>query len=1100
MQLYRSNRLEALADVLAGIIATPAGDVLDPERLVVQSKGMAQWVRLALADRLGVSARTEVHRPRELVERVFREVLGDDGLRLDAWSRQRIGWALMELLPHLLHEPTFMPLADYLAQGDEARRLQLARRIAYVFDQYAVYRPDVVLGWQAGQGEGWQPPLWRALVEHMGGDHIAGLARRYEQVVERGEPAIRPPLRLCLFGITTLPPLFVQVLAALGRWTEVHVLQLSPSREYWADIRNQHEILRLLRDRDPSFGEEAERLMHLDRGNPLLAAMGRVGREFQAVLLDAAEYHEGDEDAFEEPGEGSLLHQIQSDLLALRYRGKEEVPRGVISPGDRSVQVHGCHSPMREVEVLRDRLLDLLEADPDLEPRDILVMTPDITVHGPLVEAVFSGEHDDPLRLPFSVVDQPLVSGNDVAKAVLALLSLVGSRVKVSAVLDLLALQPVRERYAIAEEELPLVRRLVGEAGIRWGWDEADRVAVGQPADGQNTWLFGLDRLLLGYAVGGDRPIVGRVPLDEVDGGAAELLGRVLAFVRSLFNHLGALAAPRTVAAWSEDLLAVVDDLLGERPEAFEAAQTLRDQVVAMADDARIAGWHGEVPLAAVRSVLTEELADERRPGGFLKAGITVCELLPMRAVPFKVVCLLGMSDGVFPRPDVRIGFDLMAQHPRAGDRSRRDDDRYMFLEAVLSARDALLITWLSRSVKDNAELPPSVVVSELLDALDEGYQMAEAVDGRDTVRSHVLHQHPLQPFGEAYVDPNSRLFTFDREAAGGAAVWIAGQSGEAPFFTEPVGAPTEPVTELSLESLVRFWEDPVAWFYRRRLGIDPSEEALILDDREPHTPDGLAEWQLCERALGLRVEGLDQEATRQVLRGEGLLPLGRLAEPTLRKVEGRVEAIFAAAAPALAEPARDPVSVALQFGEVRLVGRLGQLYGPARVQLTSTNLGGKGGRLRVRLWIRHLALRAVIGDVERSELYARDGDGVGRVAFDASVGQAEARARLERLVQLYLLGQEEPLRFEPEAAVAWLRPGRKSPEDAARSKLFARFSPDAEHSDRRDGEVAQLWRRLLRGLDGVLEEASPFDGRGPTFAALADEVLGAAVGSEGES
>jgi exodeoxyribonuclease V gamma subunit len=1102
MKLHRSNRLEALADVLAGLVSSPAGDVLAPEHLVVQSKGMAQWVSLALGERLGVAAWLRVHRPRELVERVFRDVLGEEGLRLDAWSRSRIAWALMELLPTLWDGPEFAPLAAYLAQGGEGRRLQLARRIAYVFDQYAVYRPELVLGWQAGEGEGWQPPLWRALVEHLGGDHVAGVARRYERVVLGGEPARRPPARLCLFGISTLPPLYVHVLVGLTRWTEVHVLQLTPSREYWADIRNQHEILRLLRDRDPSFGEEAERLMHLDRGNPLLAAMGRVGREFQAVLLDATEYEEDDNDRFVEPGEQSLLRQLQADLLALRYRGKGEVERGVVQVSDGSVQVHGCHSPMREVEVLRDRLLDLLEADPDLEPRDILVMTPDITVHGPMVEAVFSGEADDPLRLPFTVVDQPLVSGNDVARAVLALLGLVGSRVAVSAVLDLLALAPVRERYGVLEEELPLVRRLIGEAGVRWGWDAADRVAVGQPDDGQNTWLFGLDRLLLGYTMGGEQLVQGRLPLDEVEGGAAELLGRVLGFVRALFRQLTELKAPRSVQAWSADLLAVVDDLLGERPEAFEAAQTLRDRVVAMADDAAAARWTGEVPLEAIRALLTEELAEERRPGGFLKAGVTVCELLPMRAIPFKVVCLLGMSDGVFPRADVRIGFDLIAQHPRGGDRSRRDDDRYMFLEAVLSARDTLLISYVSNSSKDNAELPPSVVVSELLDALDEGFELAEVVDGRETVRSHVLHHHPLQPFGEAYVDPNSRLFTFDREAAGGAAAWIAGPAGEPPFLEQPVGPPPVEVEEVALESLLRFWDDPVAWFHRRRLGIDVMSEAVALDDREPHAPDGLAVWQLCERALRLRMAGRSPEATRAVLRAEGGLPLGALAAPTLRKVEERVEAVLGAAASALMLPQRDPVGVSVPLGPVRLVGRVARLYGPAQVEVTTTNAKNRPGQVRLRLWIRHLAARAGAEGVERAELYARSGEQVEVVRYDEAVGAADARAHLERLVALYRLGQQEPLRFHPDAAHAWGLASEEAREEKAGKVFAGQFSgatgfgaeAKVEPAAR---ERAAVWRRLLGGVEATMQEASPFGGAAPSFAELVELVLRPALDAE---
>lgn len=1015
VHLHRSHRTENLATALAEVLEEPLDDPFAPERLIVPSRGMAQWVSLALADELGVAAHLAFWTPREAVDALLGAYAPDDAPPAP-WSRDTLSWSLLALLVAHRADPSLGALSAWISDADVARVWELAQRVAYTFDQYAVYRPDEVLEWSAGGGVGWEPVLWRLLEVKLGRGHVAARA----QALSERAPSRPLPARLCAFGLTTLPPLYLDVLAAITPHVDVHLFQLAPSREYWADVRTRREILREARRSGITPAEEAARGLHFDVGHPLLGSLGRVGRDFQLMLEKHLDYQDDDVDRDEDPGQVSILRTLQSDILALRARSAEpdDAPRLPLPQPDRSFQVIGCHSAAREIEVLRDRLWDLLHADPTLTPRDIAVLVPDIREHGPLIEAVFGVDPKHPLYLPFHMADRRLTDGNLVAGSLLAVLERARSRMTAPDVVDLLAHAPIRARFGLAEAELADVAALVTDAGIRWGRDLAHRAAVGQPPVEDFTWRLGLDRLLLGHAMDVDTPFLGRVACVDVEGEVAERVGRLAAFVEALFSRLDSLTAPRPVARWADDLRAWIDDWFDDEASA-EDAQAVRDRLNAMAAAAGAARWEGDVPGDVIFALLEDQLREERRVGGFLRGGVTFCEMLPMRAVPFKVIALVGMSDGAFPRADVRSGFDRMQQAPRLGDRSKRHDDRYLVLEALLSARDALLFTFISRGVSDNRALPPSVVLADVLDALDTTFLPPP---GHKRARDAVIVHHPLQPFSVLYVSRgDDRLRTWDHAAASGAHALAAGLVAPPPWLEGPM-PPKEAPTELDLRSLERFLADPVKWFLTRRLGIRAAEDDVSLEDAEPFELDELAEHNLGDRMMALWIEHRDWVRAEAILRGESRLPLGQLARPVLARVARRVKGIVDAADARLAEPRRAPIPVDVQVGGVRVIGRLDQVRAGACVSLLYSNVARGQGRLRLRAWIRHLALQisAGPGDPRVTEVYGRSGDESDLQLALPALDPAVAHQHLSALVERYLAGQARPAPFLPDAGWAW--------------------------------------------------------------------------------
>jgi exodeoxyribonuclease V gamma subunit len=1097
MYVHRSNRIEVLAGVLADLVAEPPDDAFARECIVVQGRGMERWLSMELARRLGVWANPDFPFPRAIIDRALAGVLGDEEPITSPFEPGALMWAIADLLPSYLEHAEFAPVRAYLDRDPRRLKLiELAALLADTFDHYAVYRPDMVLGWDAGEGKDWQAVLWRGLVHRHGPGHAAAKARALQRELGAGRPlAADFPARVSVFGVSTLPPLYVDVLAMLSEVVELHLFLLSPSREYWGDIRSRREKIRELTRRRASSAEALEAL-HLPDAPALLESLGRVGRDFQHVLEGAVDYEDDPRDLYVDPGTSTMLAALQSDLLWLRTRapGDPEAPPLALPSGDDSVVIHACHGPMREVEVLHDQLVAAFDRDRSLQLHDVVVMAPAIDAYAPFIEAVFGSAHR--LRIPFRIADRSARAANEVLEAFIAVIDVVRGRFPASAVLDLIALSPVRERFGIGADEIDTIRSWIAEAGVRWGVDETHRRATGQPACRDHTWSFGLDRLLLGYAlpVREEALYRGVLPYDDVEGADAVLLGRLAECCQRLFD-LRSLLDARPLARWRDDLSALLAGMVAANPGNAHQHEEIRRALAALAERAERAGFTGPVDLETVRVQIEREVEGGRSPRGFLSGGVTFCELVPMRSIPFRIVCLLGLNSDAFPRSRRPPGFDLIAQQPRIGDRNPRDDDRYLFLEALLSARERLIITFTGRSISDNTELPPSVVVSELIDAIDRTYAAEEATGDREAsnqqlslplddrsatgaraesftgapartgtrVSDRVVVRHPLQPFSPSYFDGSvPALFSYAPREHDAARALIAERHSPPPFLSAPLPH-AEPIETVALDDLTAFFEHPSRRFLQRCLGLTLRQRDDTIDDREPITLDSLARWRLGDRLLRRALRGDSLAGVFPLVRAGGELPQGRLGRCTYDAIAPEVEAIAATTLAARGGARAAPLEIDLMIEGVRLTGILRNVWPLGQVAAQFSRLGR---RHELGHWIRHLVFNATRGRA-RTLLIGRGkngGDAPGSVSWRPV---ADPQRQLASLLDLYRIGQRYPLPLFQRA-----------------SRAYAEEMRRGGNTEQALASAARHWTDFMGLGDGDDPHVERLYGRRPPFAA----------------
>lgn len=830
LHLHQSNQLERLSERLGQVIAEPKPAPLAPEVIVVPNARVGRWLSLELAKQLGISANLRTLFPAEFVWEVARALLPDvPGHSL--FDRDLLLWRIFRALSKRGRGAAFQLIEAYLKDGDDLRRYELAARIAHLFDQYLVYRPDLVRQWGAGKEDHWQAALWRELVAETDSRHWARLQEELLVALTRGDSSVaRLPSRLSLFGPSALSPGYLSIVAALAPHTEVHLYILNPCRAYWGDVVSERRLA-------TGAANKKQALRYAETGNALLASLGPQGRDFIDMLI---EHGPVEDDLYAEPGEDTLLHRIQADILDLRNTGagSEDSKRAIEER--RSLQVHACHSPMREIEVLYDQLLSLIE-ERGVRPSDIVVMTPDIEVYAPYIEAIFSTAAPD-RRIPFSIADRSLPAESAVVASFFALLALPDGRFDANTVLALLETDAIQRRFGLAETDVPLIRHWVRESGIRWGIDAKTREDLGLPAFAENSWEQGLDRLMLGYALPaeGASLFADILPYDDIEGSRAQTLGRLHAFGRRLFDLCGGLRERKPVSQWVQTLGRALDAFF-DPSEAEEAdLQAIRRALTALDEAVAAAGLEEAVTLDLVRSHLEQTIEPPRLGGRFLAGGVTFCALVPMRSLPFRVVCLIGMNDGSFPRTQTPPSFDLIAQEFRRGDRSRRDDDRYLFLETLLSARDVLYVSYVGQSIRDNASIPPSVLVSELLDYARQAFLPTKK---KDVVEELVVH-HPLQAFSPRYFVPEERLFSYSEELGRASSIAAAERRDSVPLLESLPPAEVEWRT-VTVDRLVRFFRNPARYLLRERLGILLEESEGLIDSREPFELDWKEELEV---------------------------------------------------------------------------------------------------------------------------------------------------------------------------------------------------------------------------------------------------------------
>jgi exodeoxyribonuclease V gamma subunit len=1077
LHLHRAERTDLLADALGALLADRPPDPFDQELVLVPARGVERWLSQRLSHILGcrpggddgVCTGVSFRSPGSLIAEVTGTV--DD----DPWSPEAMTWPLLQVIDASLGEPWCRTLATHLGHfdsGEEAelrrgRRYAVARRLAGLFASYARQRPQLLVDWLDGDTGDldddlrWQPQLWRLLVTEIAADppHV----RHAKTVARLLESPSELPARLSLFGHTRLALTDIEVLDALATHHDLHLWLPHPSDDLWRALAGVHGPV-----------PRTEDSSHREVRHPLLATLGRDLRELQRALPAnpaTDEYLSG------ATKPDTLLGWLQSDIAAnvVRPEGRS------LAADDRSVQVHSCHGPARQVDVLREVLLGLLADDPTLQPRDILVMCPDIETYAPLIVADFGlgdvvhGAHPAH-RLRVRLADRSLLQTNPLLGVASQLLTLAGSRVTASEVLNLAQAAPVRARFDFSDDDLEGITRWVRQSNIRWGFDQEHRRPFGVDFV-HNTWRFGIDRVLAGVAMSDDSNawIESTLPLDDVSSNRVDLAGKLAEYIDRLQHAVDSLTEARPLQDWLAaladgiTLLTRIDD-----KDAWQTSQMQRE----FAEVLHTAGLRADtvMRLPDVRALLQSQLAGRPTRANFRTGTLTVCTMVPMRSVPHRVVCLVGLDDGMFPRLGVVDGDDVLARHPMSGERDVRSEDRQLLLDAIGAATGHLVITYTGANQYSGLRRPPAVPLAELLDALD--------MTTTEKVRSRVVVEHPLQPFDVRNVERGKLVpdvpFSFDPTVLRAARTATGERIQQPKFICQPL--PQPPPDDIVLADLVAFFKDPVKGFFRALeytlpWDVDGVEDAMPVDI------NALEEWTVGDRMLRDILGGMAPDEAKHAEWRRGTLPPGQLGWRRATEIRDQA-ALLATAALRHRQTDAAAYDVDIDLGSRRLTGTVSQVFGDRLVSVTYSKLDGKH---LLESWILLLAL--IAHDPSRDWSTVCIGrQRRGATPREEGLGRPHDQAvhLLSDLVAIYDAGRREPIPLPIKTSYAWAA-ARHRGDDPMREATY-RWKSDRYPGEDEAPAHVRAWGKNapLADLMQPLRPGEEYDGEDHRLGAFA--------------
>ena len=1090
-RLYPSNDLDVLAGVLGELLRAPGdGDWWREEWVLVPQFSMRRWLQQALAVRLGICANVRFVTPGEFVEHALKTNLGE------APSGDRL---MPEVLRwHLLRELETNPPAEFagfVAHADPRRRWSLATSLADSFEKYQAWRREELLAWERrAPRDDAQAQLWKRI-----GSGRAHRARRIGEYLRRfsSEESVEAPVglpsRLFVFACQNISPDVLQVVASQARTGRQHFFLHTPSRVYWGDLDRWAADYRP--DEDDRFGGE----------NPLLAAWGQAGRDFIAALGSGETVRARFETpAFTQPLADTLLGRLQQDVLENRAPLTDAVvgspwPRQDVDSADASLQFHACHTRLREVQVLHDQLRALLEekATPGrarIDPRDIAVLMPDVDAYAPHVEAVFGGALGTAREIPYTIADTSPLASAAIAEAFLRLLRLPMQPLTLADTIDLLAVPALAERFDVDDADRTRLQDWLQASGARWGLDGADRERHDAGSESAYTFEFALDRLLLGMASGEEDMIAGVAPWPELEGQSTQSLDALVRLLAALRSYGTRLQGPHAPGEWSDLLADMIAALFAAEPrDGAERAvlERLHQAVADLADSARLATFDEPVAHSVVLDHFQAELASSDARAPFLSGGVCFGKMVPMRLIPFRVMCVLGMEEAAFPARDGRdpinrINQALDSAQRRVGDPSRRDADRYLFLQLFSSASRVFYASWIGMDARDGSRREPSMLVSELLDVAARYHQGEAGQADREPMRERLIVRHALQPFSPAAFGAalpeerqgDARRFSYDVRWHPAADAAIG--TGEREVFA-PARLPRqqEPEATVSLAQLRNALMRPHEFYLQQGVGLRLPEEEAALEEHEPFgTPDALARYGLRQVVFDAWCESGEAPALSALqsrLLARGLLAPGADGMAVLQGVMEEVAPFAEVAVQAGFAGVGDSAPFELPLQEGTLIGALERIH-PQGVFRAVLNPNGRHGGYALRHGLDWLV--ASTQGLPLHELSAEKKGAPPRILTRASLPPADAQQVLSALQALRRYGMGRPLCFLPKSGHAWWLAAQV---DADKALLEARNVWGGGDDDfGGPGEARAATLMALRGrdpfVDGDVDSLNAFE------------------------
>ncbi len=978
--------------------------------------GMAKWLSLQIAEKIGICANFSFLFPNRFIDNIINLQQQQSAI----FTPEILTFKIMSTLPKLIDTPQFQEIKSYLGNKEKINPTQprqkiklyrLSEKIADTFDQYLLYRPHIIFNWESGKEKNWQAILWQNLTAN-NKNHRAYIGKKFIR-----NPIYDPktmPKRISIFGITTLPPIYFHIMTALSAFCQTNLFILNPSYQYWGDILSDKQIGKTEKKYIKKGITINTKDIHIQRQNSLLASMGTSGKQFIELIIEHQKTNEIN--AFQKPLGNSILTAIQANIFNLAQRRKD-APKKIVSKKDKSIAIHSCHSHIREVQILYDNLIYTFEKDPTLKPSDIIVITPDIELYSSYIDAVFDTPEENSKKIPYSIADKNITSSSQLIQTFFSILDTYKSRYKPSTVFTILTTTAVKNRFKLNDSQIQLIYNLVKKTEIKWGINGEHKAKhFGVPKSDQNTWEAGFDRLILGYATGNTDKTFHQTAPYPIETDTAVAAGKFFDFFSRLTSLPNKLSQNYPIKQWAQILKEIINDFFQTTNINQQEVRAIFNAAATLIQIEKTAQYKDKIGIETIKAYLTKKLADKKTDYGFLTGKVTFCAALPMRGIPFKVICFIGLNENSFPRQDNQIGFNIISTNPIPCDKSKRNQDKYLFLEALLCTREKLYISYIGQDIRSNKTLPPSTLASELINYIEDSFALSNNSD----IKQHIITKHKLQPFCADYFKPNNmdKLFTYSKTQFDTAKSLLKKK-------TKKSTAPKLPAIKLhnntlQLDEMKNFFSNPSKYFANKRLSVFLPNHFDTIDKSENFNISGLNKYKL-ENLIIEKKFILKNKELKNFIKASGLLPHGAIGEAIYTEILFKTDKFFKTIKKITKEKSPAYLNIKTEIKKITLSTRIPSIYDNNIIKY-------RYGKIRpidkLKAWLNHLILKAAKpNEAYNIKLIGQNPYNPNQTkiyTFDQNLFKKDAEKILLNIIILFLQGNKSPLKFFPNTSYAY--------------------------------------------------------------------------------
>ena len=916
INLNVSNSLQPMSHLLANELKATAQDPFVKQWIVTQTEGMNSWLKQTIAKQNGIAANINFCKPNDIISEIYRKSIRSGKSIVNT---EDIRWCIYGLLNHPDFLDKYSSISNYYLDND-IKRIALSDELADLFDQYQIYRHDIIEEWNDkiinGEApETWQMWLWMNVKIKLGEAYEDRVQLANTLLASLTDPEVQASVKrtipsLHLFGLAVITPYYLRIFHALAQFIDIHLYLVNPCPEHiWMDYSSEQQITKLLKKRN----KQRKEVDHLLVGNDLLLNWGTIIKESFKLLMDKDDFINVYNADFAQPIENpkTLLKKIQHDI----YNNANKEQRLVLAGTeikDGSITINGAYTPVREVEILHNYLVELVDKKKEtLSPKDIVVLVSDIELYAPFIHSVFSNSK---YEFKYNIADESYAAGNNLFTAIQEILTLDAQSFKVESVLKLLESPYIRNRFKIKDEEA--LRTAARQAGIIFSME-------GRTADDTRyvSWDYGLKKIMYGICMSGEPEIYDGqdtfIPLDTAEGSEAIERVRLLYFVKMLKHKLADRNQTRTISEWAEYLQALVEDMIfqaGEKDdEDYTKLVQFTEHMALLEKDANV-----EISFEIFRHSFLQRLELEKKAGSFAKGGITFCSLVPMRSIPFKVVAMLGMDFDKFPRKETALSFSILNENPKPGDRNVKNNDKHLFLETLMSAQSYLYISYIGANPKDGSKLPASSLVDELIDYVARGIQSDENGLNKDTdaLRKEWVTLHPLHSFSSNY-QKNNGLVSYLDESYYKTKIEIA---------TKPIDPKLFEIDIVDINEIARFLQNPARQYLQKQFNVYYHDDEVLLKDHELFELDHLTKWSFQDNVMAM--DDAEIDAYYESIKKSGKLPLSKMGKAMMDDIVEDIEDLRLRLKEATNGLPKSPIEIKFNLDDTLITGKVDFIYG----------------------------------------------------------------------------------------------------------------------------------------------------------------------------